>query len=64
MPSPGMGDGEPPTEIRVVLEGEESGTRLAFTVAGEGLSPGFAEFLRRTWGRALDNLKSVLGGAQ
>jgi uncharacterized protein YndB with AHSA1/START domain len=61
------GDGEPPTVIRVALDAEEDGTRVAFTVAGEGweeVKPGFSEFLGRTWGRALDNLKSVLEGCQ
>jgi uncharacterized protein YndB with AHSA1/START domain len=57
------GDGEPPTGIRAHLDGEDHGTRLAFTVAGNGweeVKPGFTEFLERTWARALDNLKSVL----
>jgi len=53
------GDGEPPTEIRVALDREEDGTRLGFTVMGEGWPAGFAEFLNRTWGRVLDNLKTV-----
>ena len=54
------GDGEPPAVVRVVLDREEGGTRVAFTVTGEGWPAGFAEFLDRTWGRALTNLKAVV----
>jgi uncharacterized protein YndB with AHSA1/START domain len=57
------GDAEPPTLIHVSLTRQGESTDLAFRVAG--VCPpqdwtGFAEFLERTWGRALNNLKIVL----
>jgi uncharacterized protein YndB with AHSA1/START domain len=57
------GDGEPPSLIDVSLIEHEQTTILEFKVAGlgsEGELTGMAEFLERTWGRALDNLKAVL----
>jgi len=57
------GDQEPPTEVRVELAGQDGGTRLAFTVTVlDSLDawPGFLDFLGRTWGRVLDNLRAVL----
>lgn len=57
------GDAEPPTRIEVQFSGRGAETDLAFTVAILGREadwPGFSEFLERTWGRALDNLKEVL----
>jgi uncharacterized protein YndB with AHSA1/START domain len=57
------GDGEPSTQIHVRLDGQDLYTHVTFNVtllAPEPDWPGFAEFLERTWGRALDNLKAVL----
>ena len=57
------GDGEPPTLIRVLLDRMEGGTHLSFQVVGTGSRDGWegiVEFLERTWGRALGNLKAVL----
>ena len=57
------GDGEPPTLIRVQLDGGDDRTSLTFKVTGR-CSPqdwaGIADFLERTWGRALRNLKAVM----
>jgi uncharacterized protein YndB with AHSA1/START domain len=57
------GDGEPPTLITVSLDDQEDGTVVTFTVAPTDPDHhwgDFGEFLERTWGRALDNLKAVL----
>jgi uncharacterized protein YndB with AHSA1/START domain len=57
------GDGEPPTLIRVSLQGQDESTIVTFTVTGLGSEQDWAsiaEFLERTWGRALNNLKAVL----
>lgn len=57
------GDEEPPMRVRVLLDGQGQGTILTFTVAVLGSLdawPGFVDFLERTWGRVLDNLKAVL----
>lgn len=57
------GDGEPPTLIRVLLDRLEDGTRVSFKVVGTGSRHDWeeiVEFLERTWGRALRNLKAVL----
>jgi uncharacterized protein YndB with AHSA1/START domain len=57
------GDGEPPTLITVMIYAQEGGCGMTFTVSGnwaEQDHPGFSAFLERTWGRVLDNLKSVL----
>ncbi len=57
------GDGEPPTLIRVTLEQQQDGTHVSFKVTGTGPQDewdGIVEFLERTWGRALRNLKAVL----
>ena len=57
------GDGEPPTRIQVSLEEQDAGTLLAFKVVGLGSEQewaGLADFMERTWGRALNNLKAVL----
>ena len=57
------GDGEPPTRIRVLLDGHEHSTVVTFQVIGLGPEQdwaGIADFLERTWGRVLNNLKAVL----
>lgn len=57
------GDGEPPTLIRVTLEEQEGSTVMTFKVTGLGSEEdwaGIADFLERTWGRVLNNLKAVL----
>ncbi|MGD9002615.1 MAG: SRPBCC domain-containing protein [Anaerolineae bacterium] len=57
------GDGEPPTLIRVSLAGRDGDTVVTFRVTGLGSDQDWAtiaDFLERTWGRALDNLKAVL----
>jgi uncharacterized protein YndB with AHSA1/START domain len=57
------GDNEPPTLIRVSIEEQDDGTSVTFNVTGLGSQPdweSFAELLDRTWGRALDNMKTVL----
>jgi uncharacterized protein YndB with AHSA1/START domain len=57
------GDGEPPVLIHVSLEGHDAGTILTFRVVGLGSEQDWADladFLERTWGRALNNLKAVL----
>jgi len=57
------GDGEPPTLISVQLDEQEDSTVLTFTVTSKHPDADwaeFADFLERTWGRALDNLKAVL----
>ena len=57
------GDGEPPTLIHVLLDGQDTGTITTFRVTSLGPEQdwaGFAAFLERTWGHALNNLKAVL----
>jgi uncharacterized protein YndB with AHSA1/START domain len=57
------GDEEPPTLIEVSLDGQEDGTSVTFRVTGLGSErewADIADFLERTWGRALGNLKAVL----
>jgi uncharacterized protein YndB with AHSA1/START domain len=57
------GDGEPPTLIRVLLDGQDNSTIVTFKVTGLGCEKDWAniaDFLERTWGRALNNLKAVL----
>lgn len=57
------GDGEPPTLIYVLLDEQDEGTKVTFTVTGLGTEQDWAniaDFLERTWGRALGNLKAVL----
>ena len=55
------GDGEPPMRVQVRLEAHGGSTDMTFTVTILGSTEaGFAEFLGRTWGRVLDNLKAVL----
>jgi len=57
------GDAEPPTLIRVQLDGSHDRTVLTFTVTGLGSEQDWADiagFLERTWRRALRNLKAVL----
>jgi len=57
------GDAEPPTLIRVQIDGSDAGTVLTFTVTGLGSQGDWADiadFLERTWRRALRNLKAVL----
>jgi len=57
------GDGEPPMLIRVLLEGRDERTMMTFKVIGLGSEQDWAaiaDFLERTWGRVLDNLKAVL----
>jgi uncharacterized protein YndB with AHSA1/START domain len=57
------GDGEPPTLIHVLLDEQDEGTKVTFTVTGLGTEQDWtniADFLERTWGRALTNLKAVL----
>jgi pimeloyl-ACP methyl ester carboxylesterase/uncharacterized protein YndB with AHSA1/START domain len=57
------GDGEPPTLIHVQLDGLNDGTTVTFKVTGLGSEQTWvdiADFLERTWGRALRNLKTVL----
>ena len=57
------GDEEPPTLISVQLDEQEDGTFVTFTVTSKDPDQDwgdFGDFLERTWGRALDNLKAVL----
>ena len=57
------GDGEPPTLIQVSIEEQDEGTVVTFQVTvldAKQDREGFVDFLERTWGRALDNLKAVL----
>ena len=57
------GDKEPPTLIHVLLNGQGNNTRVTFKVTGLGSDQewsSIADFLERTWGRALKNLKAVL----
>ena len=57
------GDDEPATQIRVGLDPVKGGTHLSFNVVGRGSADewkGIVQFLERTWGRALRNMKSVL----
>ena len=59
------GDEEPPTHIRIMLNEQDDSTLMTFKVAildAEKDRGYFADFLKRTWGRALDNLKTVLEG--
>ncbi|HNS52649.1 MAG TPA: SRPBCC domain-containing protein [Anaerolineae bacterium] len=59
------GDDEPPMRVCVLLDGQGRSTTLTFTVTVLGsldARPGFVDFLERTWGRVLDNLKAVLEG--
>jgi hypothetical protein len=53
------GNTEPPTLIRVLLDGQDNCTILTFQVAGlcsEQDCAAIAGLLERTWGHALDNL--------
>jgi len=62
-----VGDREPPTLIQVLLDREDDGTILTFQVTGlcsELEWAAIGGFLERTWGRALDNLKTVLEGME
>jgi uncharacterized protein YndB with AHSA1/START domain len=57
------GDGEPPTLIHISLNKQGDSTNMTFKVTGLCSKQdwaGFADFLERTWGRALNNLKTVL----
>lgn len=57
------GDGEPPTLIRVSLDGDAKSTIMTFKVTGlcsEQEWAGFADTLERIWARVLNNLKEVL----
>jgi len=57
------GDGEPPTLIHVSLSKQDHGTMMTFQVTGLGPEQdwaGIVDFLERTWGRVLSNLKAVL----
>ena len=57
------GDKEPLTLIQVSIDERDNGTVVTFKVTGLGSQPdwaSFGDFLERTWGRALDNLKAVL----
>jgi uncharacterized protein YndB with AHSA1/START domain len=57
------GDGEPPTLIHVSLNGQDNSTMLKFKVTGLCSTQdwsGTADFLERTWGHVLNNLKDVL----
>jgi uncharacterized protein YndB with AHSA1/START domain len=57
------GDGEPPTQVQVLLSGQDNTTILIFKVTVLGICQDwadFAAFLEHTWGRALNNLKAVL----
>lgn len=57
------GDKEPPTQIQISLEKQDEGSLVTFTVIilePDADETDFANFLERIWGRALDNLKTVL----
>ena len=57
------GDGEPPTLVHVLLDGQDNSTTITFKVTGlcsEQDWAAFADTLERIWGRVLDNLKAVL----
>jgi len=57
------GDGEPPTFIHILLNGEDNCTNMVFKIIvleSRRDWADFAAFLERTWGRVLDNLKAVL----
>ena len=57
------GDEEPPTLIHVLLNGQDNGTIVTFKVTildSKQDWVSFADFLERTWGHALNNLKAVL----
>ena len=57
------GDGEPPTLIHVLLNGQDNSTIMTFRVTGLGSEQdwaGIADSLERIWGRALNHLKVVL----
>lgn len=57
------GDAEPPTRIHVSIDKRAGGAQMLFRITGDWSEqdwPGFTEFLERTWGRALNNLKAVL----
>jgi hypothetical protein len=49
--------------IHVSLDGQDDSTLVTFRVTGLGSEQdwaGVTDFLERTWGRVLDNLKAVL----
>ena len=57
------GDGEPPMRIQVLIDAQDNSASLTFKVTGlgsEGDWTSIADFLERTWGRVLNNLKAVL----
>ncbi|RPH55233.1 MAG: hypothetical protein EHM81_15015 [Chloroflexi bacterium] len=63
------GDKEPPTRIHISFAQQGAHTTLTFKVVAmdfegwtgpEGPWTGFMEFLEHVWGRALDNLKTIL----
>lgn len=59
------GDGEPLVLIEVLIDQEDDTSHLLFKVIGlcsyqEWVD--IAEFLERTWGRVLNNLKNILEG--
>jgi uncharacterized protein YndB with AHSA1/START domain len=57
------GDQEPPTLVRVSLDGQDDGVVMTFQVTGlssEQEWAGSADTLERIWGRVLNNLKAVL----
>jgi uncharacterized protein YndB with AHSA1/START domain len=57
------GDEDPAVRIHILLNEQDGGTLLTFTVMGLGSEQewtGIAGFLERTWGRALTGLKAVL----
>ena len=58
-----LGDDEPPTQIRVLVSDLEGQTKITYEVSildSEQDWDSFIEFLERTWGHALANLKNVL----
>jgi uncharacterized protein YndB with AHSA1/START domain len=57
------GDGEPLVLIEVLIDQENEKSHLSFKVIGlcsDQEWAGIAEFLERTWGRVLNNLKTVV----